>query len=120
MSGKDLFDLCAITIQSSCDHADLIERDAVLLGEEQDLLGHRADLVVNAKGIDDPAMPIGRQCAVLSMSVLIENSETLRQLSRMVAIQQKILCLLASDLTLDVPGVKPPSEVPTFMRRLCL
>ena len=65
MLGKDLFDLGAIAIQSSRDHADLIECHAVLLGEEQDLLGHRADLIVNAKGIDDPAVPIGRQASVL-------------------------------------------------------
>src|SRR5688500_11196096 len=120
MSGKDLFDLCAITIQNSRNHADLIERDAVLLGEEQDLLGHRADLIVNAKGIDDPAVPIDRQGSVLPIRVLIKNSETLRQLSRVIALQQKILCLLATGPPLEVPGVKALGELPTFMRRLCL
>ena len=57
---KYFFDWWPVGLEATSDDADVIESHLVIADQPQDLLGYRADFIVDAKGVEDLATPIFR------------------------------------------------------------
>src|SRR5437870_7426818 len=80
MLSKDFFDRHPVTLKAPGDYADLIERYVVIADQAQDFLCHRADFVVNAESVEDPAAPVYRRRLIQSLRVFVKETEDQRQI----------------------------------------